>query len=227
MNTRTYGQLCGLARAMELVGERWSLLVVRDLLLGPKRFTDLMRGLPKMPASILSARLNDMEEAGVVRRRVLAELDASVVYELTEYGSELDQIVLQLGLWGARALTLHEGDVFTMDAAVLAMYSTFRPEAALGVHVTYELRYSDEMVIHLIVDDGALKAAEGALPDPDVVLRPHASVLLGLLNGEVSAAEAIAAGQLTVEGPAEYGELFTQMFHIPSAPAPSEGLVVH
>lgn len=227
MNTRTYGQVCGLARALELVGERWSLLVVRDLLLGPKRFTDLMRGLPKMPASILSSRLNELETAGVVQRRVLAELDASVVYELTEYGAELDQIVLQLGLWGARSLAPEEHDLFTLDSAILSMYSTFRPEASLDVHVSYEIRYSDEMVVHVLVEDGALKAAEGGYPDADVVIRPRDAVILNLLNGEVSAGEALASGRVEIEGPAEYFELFTQMFHIPAAPVPTEGLVVH
>jgi DNA-binding HxlR family transcriptional regulator len=105
MNTRTYGQFCGLARALEMVGERWSLLVVRDLVLGPKRFTELQRGLPKIPVSILSSRLNELERSGVVRRRMLSELDAAVVYELTEYGGELDQIVPQLGLWSTRSST--------------------------------------------------------------------------------------------------------------------------
>jgi DNA-binding HxlR family transcriptional regulator len=212
---------------MELVGERWSMLVVRDLLLGPKRFTDLMRGLPKMPASILSARLNELESAGIVQRRVLAELDASVVYELTEYGAELDQVVLQLGLWGARSLAPDAHDLFTMDSAILSMYSTFRPEAALETFVSYEIRYSDEMIVHLIVENGALKAAEGGYPDADVVIRPKEAVIFGLLTGELSAADAIASGQVDVEGPAEYLELFTRLFHIPAAPVPTEGLVVH
>ncbi|HEV3358964.1 MAG TPA: winged helix-turn-helix transcriptional regulator [Pseudonocardiaceae bacterium] len=227
MNTRTYGQVCGLARALELIGERWSLLVVRDLMLGPKRFTDLMRGLPKMPASILSARLNELESTGVVQRRVLAELDASVVYELTEYGAELDQILLQLGLWGARSLAPNAHDLFTMDSAILSMYATFRPEAALDVHATYELRFGEDMVVHLLIEDGALKAAEGSYPDADAVIRPTGMVMLDLLTGQLSPAEALATQQVEIEGPAEYLELFTQLFHIPAAPVPTEGLVVH
>ncbi len=227
MNTRTYGQVCGLARALELIGERWSLLVVRDLMLGPKRFTDLMRGLPKMPASILSARLNELESTGVVQRRVLAELDASVVYELTEYGAELDQILLQLGLWGARSLAPNAHDLFTMDSAILSMYATFRPEAALDVHATYELRFSEDMVVHLLIEDGALKAAEGSYPDADAVIRPTGMVMLDLLSGQLSPAEALATRQVEIEGPAEYLDLFTQLFHIPAAPVPTEGLVVH
>src|SRR3954453_3622910 len=104
-SARTYGKFCGLARALEIVGERGWLPVVRDLMLGAKRFNDLQRTLPRIPVSILTSRLNELEEFGVIRRRVLSQLDAGVVYELTEYGSELDQIVLNLGLWGARSLT--------------------------------------------------------------------------------------------------------------------------
>ncbi|WP_020670834.1 winged helix-turn-helix transcriptional regulator [Amycolatopsis nigrescens] len=227
MTARTYGQFCGLARALELVGERWSLLVVRDLVLGAKRFTDLQRGLPKIPASILSARLNEMEQAGVIRRRVLPQLDAAVVYELTEYGAELDQIVLQLGLWGARSLgDPGPEDVFTLDSAILSLYTTFRPEAALGVHVNYELHYGD-MIVHALVDDGALKAAEGSYPDADIRIEPKGPVIKKLMTGEISATEAIAGEQVRIEGPAEYLHLFPRLFHVGAAPEASEGLVVH
>jgi DNA-binding HxlR family transcriptional regulator len=211
---------------MEFVGERWGMLVVRDLLLGPKRFTDLREGLPKIPASILSARLNELESTGVVRRRVLASLDAGVVYELTEYGTELEEVVLKLGLWGARAL----GDpgaeeVFTLDSAVLSLYTTFRPEAAIAVQVAYEIHYGD-MVVHAVVDDGVLKAAAGPLPDADLVIRPVDS-LKPLMAGEMTAADALADGVVEVEGDAVLLELFTRMFHIPAAPRMSEGLAVH
>src|ERR1700730_10133410 len=103
MSMRAYGQYCGLARALEIVGERWAILVIRDLLVGPKRFTDLHRGLPGIPTNVLTARLNELEEAGVIRRRALPRPERSVVYELTEYGSELDEVVVRLGLWGAKS----------------------------------------------------------------------------------------------------------------------------
>ncbi len=100
MAGRAYGQYCGLARAVELVGERWALLIVRDLLVGPKRFTDLRRGLPRIPTNILSARLKELERSGIVQRRVLPRPAAGVVYELTAYGGELEEVVLRLGRWG-------------------------------------------------------------------------------------------------------------------------------
>src|SRR5215207_4227883 len=104
MTKRAYGQFCGLARALEIVGERWALLIVRDLIVGPKRFTDLQRGLPRIPTSVLAARLKELEAFGAIRRRVLPRPAGSVVYELTEYGAALEDSVLSLGRWGARAL---------------------------------------------------------------------------------------------------------------------------
>ncbi|SEF33382.1 DNA-binding transcriptional regulator, HxlR family [Amycolatopsis pretoriensis] len=227
-SARTYGQFCGLARALEIVGERWSLLVIRDLVLGPKRFGDLQRTLPRIPVSILTSRLNELEETGVIRRRVLSQLDAGVVYELTEYGCELDHILLDLGLWGARSLTHPKPDeVFTLDIAIISLYTTFQEEAARGVHVNYELRYPGDMVVHAMIDDGALKVAAGALPAADLVIEPQGPAILDVLNGNLSAQDAISSGKVRVEGDPAHLELFGRLFHIPPAPARPTGLSVH
>ena len=105
MARRTYGQSGGLAQALEIIGERWALFIVRDLLAGPSRFTDLRSGLPRIATNVLSARLKQLEAAGVVRRRVLPRPDGSVVYELTDYGHELEDVVVSLDRWGARSRT--------------------------------------------------------------------------------------------------------------------------
>ena len=94
MSKRAYGQYCGVSRALEMVGERWTLLIVRDLLVSPKRYTDLRAGLPRIPTNILSDRLKELERCGVVRRRILPRPEGSIVYELTEYVSELEQVVI-------------------------------------------------------------------------------------------------------------------------------------
>src|SRR5258708_22722673 len=101
---RSYGQFCGLARALELVGERWALLIIRDLLVGPRRFTDLRQGLPRIPTNVLSDRLKELEQAGIVRRRVLPRPAASVVYELTEYRNLLQEPLMRLRVLGAQSL---------------------------------------------------------------------------------------------------------------------------
>jgi DNA-binding HxlR family transcriptional regulator len=218
MSTRTYGQYCGLARALELVGERWALLVVRDLILGPKRFTDLRRGLPRIPSNVLSGRLKELEQAGVLRRRLLPRPASGVVYELTEYGSELEEIVLRLGLWGARSLgEARPDDVVTADSLLLALRATFRPGAARGLRASYELRLG-EIVLHARVDKGALEVAEGPLADADLTLETDLT-LRALMSGELSPGEAVQAGKVRLAGDLELLERFVEIFCIPSAPA--------
>src|SRR5437867_2883487 len=137
MAKRAYGQYCGLAHALELVGERWALLIVRDLLVGPKRFTDLRRGLPRIPTNVLATRLKELEQSSVVRRRVLPRPAGSVVYELTRYGQGLEETVLALGRWGTQTLgDPRPGDILTVDALIIALRALFRPEAALGVQAS-------------------------------------------------------------------------------------------
>jgi DNA-binding HxlR family transcriptional regulator len=225
---RAYGQFCGFARALEIVGERWSLLVVRDLVFGSKRYDELRAGLPKIPSSTLSARLDELEGAGVIRRREHGEPDAGVVYELTQYGSELDHILLDLGLWGARSL--HQptpDDVLTLDSAILSLYTTFRPDVTEGVRVIYEIRYGERMIVHALVEDGVVKIGEGRLAGADLVIKvEHATALLDLMSGTIAAAEAVRSGRLLIEGELADLELFAYLFHIPAAPEPPSGIVV-
>jgi DNA-binding HxlR family transcriptional regulator len=228
-HTRAYGQYCGVARALEIVGERWSLLIIRDLVLGAKRYDELQTGLPKIPPSILSARLNELEATGVIRRRVRAELDAGLVYELTQYGTELDGILLDLGLWGARSLgPAGAEDVLTLDAAILSLYTTFRAEHAQGVQITYEFRYFGQLVVHALVEDGVVKVGEGRFPGADLVVDvAHGAALLDLMSGRLTAAAAVRSGKLAIEGDVADLELFANLFHVPVAPEPATGIVVH
>ncbi|HET6231743.1 MAG TPA: helix-turn-helix domain-containing protein [Longimicrobiaceae bacterium] len=213
MPKRAYGQFCGLARALEMVGERWALLIVRDLLVGPRRYTDLRQGLPRIPTNILSARLKELEAAGIVGRRVLPRPSGAVVYELTEYGQELDDVVLRLGRWGAR--TLGEpaaGEVVTADSMVMAMRSTFRPEAANGLRATFELRLGPT-TIHVRIDRGRLQAEEGPLPGADLVIETG-PMLKALMAGEITPADAVAAGTVRLTGREELLERFVEVFRI-------------
>lgn len=222
MAKRAYGQFCGLARALELVGERWALLVVRDLVLGPKRFTDLRCGLPRIPTNVLSARLKELEDTGIVRRRVLPRPAASVVYELTEYGMELEDIVLRLGLWGARSLgEPGPGDILTADSLILALRATFRPEAARTLRASYELHLG-EVVVHARIDKGALVAGPGPLAEADLVIDPG-MVFRPLLAGEISPEEAIQSGRVSLQGEPDLLARFVDAFQIPSKPVGSSG----
>ena len=217
MTSRSYGQFCGFARALELVGERWALLVVRDLVLGSKRFTDLRRGLPRIPTNILSARLKELEDAGVVRRRVLPRPATGVVYELTEYGQELDDIVLRLGLWGARSLgEPGPEDIVTTDSLVLALRATFLPEAARELQATYELHLGD-VVVHARVDRGTLEAGEGPLGEADLLIETGPPIR-ALMARELSPGDAIESGSVHLTGDADLLSRFVEVFRIPPAP---------
>ena len=212
--SRSYGQFCGLARALELVGERWALLIVRDLLVGPRRFTDLRQGLPRIPTNVLADRLKELEQAGVVRRRVLPRPAASVVYELTDYGSQLEDVVMRLGLWGAQSLgEPRPGEIITADSMTMALRSTFRPGAARGVHVRYELRLG-QVVLHARVADGTLAVGEGSLPDADLVIEAGPAIK-AVLAGELSPSEAVDSGCVRLTGNAALLDRFAELFQIP------------
>jgi DNA-binding HxlR family transcriptional regulator len=218
VSSRTYGQYCGLAHAMELVGERWALLIIRDLIPGPKRFTDLRNGLPRIPTNILSARLKELEASGVIQRRLLPRPQGSVVYELTDYGRELDDVVLRLGLWGVRSLGQpRPDDIVTTDSLIMALRSTFRRDAASGLQLGYEVRVGD-IVIHALVDDGKAEVEQGPLPRPDLVIDTGPE-LRALLAGELSPSEAVASGVVRLTGDPALLDRFVEVFHIPPPPA--------
>jgi DNA-binding HxlR family transcriptional regulator len=217
MSRRIYGQYCGLARALEIVGERWALLIIRDLVVGPRRFTDLRHGLPRIPTNILAARLKELEQAAVVRRRVLPRPAGSVVYELTDYGRALEDSVISLARWGARSLgEPRPEDIVTPDSLTVALRTTFQPERARGSRVGYELRVGD-VVVHARVADGTVDVGEGAMPDADLVIEAGLT-LRSLLAGEISPEEAVGSGDVRLSGDVELLARFAEMFHIGPRP---------
>jgi DNA-binding HxlR family transcriptional regulator len=185
---RTYGQYCGLARALDFVGERWALLVVRELLLGPKRFTDLLGGLPGVSTNVLATRLRQLERAGVVARGTLPPPAASAVYELTAYGRALEPAVSALGRWGASSLGERRPDqVLRSHWLALALSAFFHADEAAGVSRTYEVRLRDGP-FRLAVADGVLRVAPGTAERADLVLEVDDDLLVGVLAGEVEPA---------------------------------------
>jgi len=211
--TRTYAQFCGLARALELVGERWALLVIRDLLLGPKRFTDLHRGLPKIPTNVLSARLKELEEAGIVRRTLLPRPASGFAYELTEYGQELEDILLRLGRWGAQCLgEPGPEDIVTPDSMTLALRATFVPEAARTLRAKFELRLGP-VTVHARIDRGRLEAQPGPIDEPDLVIETG-PIFRALIAGEVTPSEALESGAVHLQGDATLFDRFVEAFQI-------------
>lgn len=190
--SRTYGQYCGVARALDLVGERWALLVIRELVLGPKRFTDLKDGLPGIGTNILAARLRELEEGGVVQRRRLPPPAASSIYELTEYGRELRAALFALGRWGAKSLGQRESSQsLRSEWLAVALKAFFRPEAAADVERTLELRLTDG-TYRASIDRGELDIARAENDGADLVLRTDEETLIGYLAGAPVPPEALA-----------------------------------
>jgi DNA-binding HxlR family transcriptional regulator len=209
MTTKTYGQYCGVARALELVGERWALLIIRDLLVGPKRYTDLRAGLPKIPTNVLATRLKELEQAALVVRRVQPRPSGAIVYELTEYGADLEEVVLALGRWGARSLgELRPDEIITADILVMALRSTFRPGK---LKAKYELRFG-EIVIHAIVDAAELIVDPGPV-DGAIVIEARAPIA-PLLTGAIDGAEALKTKLVTTSGTAKDLNRFATSFPI-------------
>jgi DNA-binding HxlR family transcriptional regulator len=218
--SRTYGDGCATARALDLVGERWALLVVRELLLGPKRYTDLRKGLPGASPNVLSQRLRELESAGVIRRRRLPPPAGSRVYELTEWGRELDEIVLSLGGWAARSPTPPPAaPIVSMDSVILALRGRFDPGAARGLRASYELRLGEDR-FRIEVADDEIHAARGEADRPDATIDTDADTLAAVLWGARSLAEAQRSGDLTIEGDVTAAKRFVLLF---PAPAPAAG----
>jgi DNA-binding HxlR family transcriptional regulator len=193
---RTYGEGCAIAHGLDLVGERWALLVVRELLLGPKRFTDLKKGLPNASPNVLSERLQELERAGIVKRDKLPPPAASQVYALTDWGRELEPTVIALGHWGARSPSLpHEAPVGA-DSVVLAIKGRL---GADGLRATYELRLGEDR-FRLAVSGQGIEAARGEAEHPDATIEAEPKALYAVLFEGRSLAAALRAKEIRIEG---------------------------
>ncbi|TVT20644.1 helix-turn-helix transcriptional regulator [Amycolatopsis acidiphila] len=198
-----------MARALDLVGERWTLLVVRELLFGAKRFTDLVRGLPGMSQNVLSQRLRDLDKAGIVRTRRLGPPVSARVYELTERGAALEPVLIELGRWGSRT-PLTSGAELSVDALMLALKTTFVP----GPDFDCELRFGAD-VFHVRSADGRLSLARGPADGARVVAEMDAKTLRGLVFGARPVAAAVAGGELRLTGETAVFERFSRCFPRP------------
>jgi DNA-binding HxlR family transcriptional regulator/putative sterol carrier protein len=198
---RSYGQYCTVARALDVVGERWTLLLVRELSTGPKRFKDLLEGLPGIGTNLLTNRLKRLEADGIVRRATLPPPAGSNVYELTGLGRSLEPVIVAFSRWGARLLdTPREDDDLRAGWAAVAMRSTFKPSAMGGHPCTYEFRIDGE-AFHLRVGESReVEVRQGSAPDPDLVVVGDAKTFLAVASGRLRPEEAVESEALRVEG---------------------------
>ena len=211
---RSYRQFCPAAKALDLVGERWTLLVVRELLSGPKRYSDLQGGLPGIGPNVLAERLRGLERAGLIHKHRLAPPAASTVYELTEQGAGLRPVVAELFQWGLQLLSSPE-----VGEAVKASYWLPAVEAAAGaaqvpdgVDDVYELRIGEE-AITVTARDGKATVRAGPTKSPDVVVETDAETFARLGLGRLSPVDAATEGKLAYAGDEAAAERFAAIFN--------------
>jgi DNA-binding HxlR family transcriptional regulator len=212
---RRYDEGCAVAHSLDLIGERWALLIVRELLLGPKRFTDLRAGMPGASADVLAQRLREMTESGVVRRRKLPPPAGSEVYELTEWGAALEPIVTHLGRWGSRSSSLNPAADSSVDSLVLSLRALFNPQAAQGFSATIGLSLNESRFI-VDVADGQLHVSRGEAEHPTATLDTDRSTLAALLYGGHPLDDAVRAGDATVGGKTAVLARFLRLFPLPA-----------
>lgn len=196
---RTYGDGCAIAHALDLIGERWALLVVRELLLGAKRFTDLQKGLPNASPNVLSERLRELEQTGVVKRDKLPPPASAHVYELTDWGHELEETVISLGRWATGSASLPREAPVGADSVMLALKARLGANAAKELRASYELRLGEDR-FHIAPSHRTVEVARGVAPHPDATIDTDPGTLFAVLTNGRSLADAQRPGDLRIDG---------------------------
>ncbi len=214
---KPYDDGCAAAHALDLIGERWALLIVRELIPGPKRFTDLKASLPGVSTNILTTRLAELEAGSVIARKTLPPPGAAQIYALTDWGADLEPLIKDLGRWAARSPTLIPGKPMSAAALMLSLRAMFSPEKASFTRARLSLVLNG--VAHrAIVERGALDIEIGDIEDPDVAVAGDPNLLAGVIYGGMSISDAEAAG-LEIDGRRSALRRFCRLFPLPD-PAP-------
>ncbi|WP_085369045.1 winged helix-turn-helix transcriptional regulator [Leifsonia sp. NCR5] len=218
MTNQHYGQFCGLARAAEIVGQRWTLLILRDLSVAARRYSDLASGLPGIPTNTLASRLKDLEDEGIVARVAPSGAERSVVYELTPRGDELRPVLDALSRWGAAGMrTPRDGEIVTTASITAAL----RVAAGDGVvpqdwDSAYTVRVGG-IEAHVVMRDGAIEVGQGPAEQPDLVITAGPQIR-DVMAGELDAPTAVATGVVQLEGDASLFERFAATLRVPYSP---------
>ena len=211
---RSYQDGCAAAHALDLVGERWALLIIRELLLGPRRFTDLRTGLPHVSPNVLSQRLSDLETHGILKKHKLPPPAATHVYELTPYGQALEPVIRQLVLWGIRSPDMPYDAPLGASPLILTMRTMFNPAKHPDLTATYQLHVNNEP-FQASLKNSTLTLTRGYATNPDAVITGDSDTLKRLTFGGRSVQDALTAGTITIEGDISLATAFLSLFKLP------------
>jgi DNA-binding HxlR family transcriptional regulator len=225
--SRSYEDSCGVAHGLDLVGERWALLVVRELMLGAKRFSDLKDDLPGISSNVLSHRLAELERVGVVARRQLPRPAASWVYELTDWGRELEAVMQVFGRWAARSPTHRKDLHFGVTSLILSLRTNFDPARAAGLTLTVVLRCGDQSFVARVARKGlTIEPRDGrAAGQVDTTISGDPRMFASVVYGGRPLADALGAGDLTVDGDLDAAERFLSLYPLPDVAPLKSGSV--
>jgi len=211
---RWYGDACGTALALEFLGERWALLIVRELLLGPRRFGEIRDGLPGVSANVLTQRLQTLEATGVLTRETTPPPANIQVYALTQWGREAEPIVMALGRWALRSPAHDPSLPFSPVSLMLALRMMLLPERTHGFDATIGFRMGTDAYCARVVD-GAVLIERGTLDHADAVLSGEPNAFLPALFGTTPLPEVVAQGRVTVSGDVALATRFCTFFELP------------
>jgi len=219
---RSYDDGCATAHALELFGERWALLVIRELMLGPKRFTDLRTSLPGISPNVLTQRLEELEQNAIVVRRKLAPPVSVWVYDLTDWGRELEPAFQVIGRWAARSPSMREGLPMSVNSLILSMRTMFSPQAALDFEARLQFDL-DGSRFRAVIAQGRMELEPGNLVDADATVECNPNVLASVVYEGRKLSQAVQSGELIVKGDKSAVKRFITLFPLPKkAPAPSQ-----
>lgn len=210
---KPYFDGCATAHALDLIGERWALLIVRELIPGPKRFSDLKAALPGISANILTNRLAELEAVFILRRRQLPPPAASQVYALTNWGAELEPIICSIGRWAARSPTLEPGKPMSPASVLLSLRTMFSPDKAKALCLNVAVRM-EGVPYRAVVNGGEFSMEIGEMDAPDVTVSGDHNLLAALIYGGLALEDAMSAG-LDVSGSRAALERFVGLFPLP------------
>ena len=219
---RSYDDGCATAHALELFGERWALLVIRELMLGPKRFTDLRTSLPGISPNVLTQRLEELERNAIVVRRKLPPPASVWVYDLTDWGRELEPAFRVIGRWAARSPSMREGLPMSINSLILSMRTMFSPQAARDFEARLQFDF-DGSRFRVVIAQERIELEAGDLADADATVECNPNVLARIIYEGCKLSEAVQSGDLIIKGDKSAVKRFITLFPLPEkAPAPSQ-----